>query len=66
MIITIVTGKIQFFNDDDVVAKPSTADRTLIAGVRAPSPKKTREFILKSFDNFYYQLEVKQQILKQC
>ena len=38
MIIITVIGKIHLLNEVDVVAKPSIADRTLIAGVRAPSP----------------------------
>lgn len=37
--IKMVIGKIHFDNDSVVVAMPSTAERTLIAGVRAPSPR---------------------------
>lgn len=39
IIMTIVIGKIHCCNVSEVVAKPSTADKTLIAGVSAPSPK---------------------------
>jgi hypothetical protein len=45
IIITIVIGKMHLFSDADVIAKPSTADRTLIAGVRAPSPRSNDGFL---------------------
>ena len=33
-----VIGRTHLCNDSEVTARPSTADRTLIAGVIAPSP----------------------------
>ena len=47
IIITTVIGTTHFSSDVDTTLKPSTADRTLIAGVRAPSPeeKQTDRFL---------------------
>jgi hypothetical protein len=50
IIITTVIGKIHLLSDSDVVAIPSTADKTLIAGVRAPSPEQTK----KSGSHFFF------------
>jgi hypothetical protein len=38
IIITTVIGTTHFSNDGEVIIKPSIADKTLIAGVMAPSP----------------------------
>ena len=45
IIITTVIGKIHLVNASEVVVKPSIADKTLIAGVKAPSPKLNKRFI---------------------
>jgi len=49
IIIITVIGKIHLLSDSDVVAIPSTADKTLIAGVRAPSPEQTKQKRLSLF-----------------